>query len=121
MIKVWIPENTPSSKNSRIWTGRFSIVSKATKKWKDETQEYWEKHAEKFRKEFDSKQKPVKIYFKFIRKSRHKFDYHNISQAPCDEMVRYGWIPDDNADEMIPVFEKYEYNKQNPGVWITIK
>ena len=27
---------------------------------------------------------------------------------------------DDNADYMIPVFEEYKYDKDNPGVYITI-
>ena len=35
-------------------------------------------------------------------------------------MVKYGWITDDNADIIIPVFEQYEYNKENPGVYINI-
>jgi len=64
--------------------------------------------------------KPYKISFKFIRKSRHKFDYINPAQTIQDEMVKYGWISDDNADEMIPIFLEYEYNKDNPGVYINV-
>jgi len=121
LIKIWIPTNTPSSKNSRVWTGRFFIPSKATRTWSKETQEYWEKYAQKFREEFDKKSKPVKIYFTFIRKSRHQFDYINPAQAVQDEMVKYGWIPDDNADEIIPVFKPYSYDKKNSGTWIEMK
>lgn len=120
-MKVFIPYNTPSSKNSRVWTGRFFVTSKATTKWKNDTKEYWLKHAKEFRNKFDSLEKPVKIYFQFIRKSKHRFDYHNISQAPCDMMVEYGWIEDDNADMIIPVFKPYKYDKNNSGVWIEIK
>jgi hypothetical protein len=36
-------------------------------------------------------------------------------------MVKYGWIDDDNADNLLPVLEGYEYNKENPGVLITVK
>ena len=64
--------------------------------------------------------KPYHISFKFIRKSRHKFDYVNPLQTVQDEMVKHGWIEDDNADELLPILEKYEYNKENPGVWIEI-
>jgi hypothetical protein len=35
-------------------------------------------------------------------------------------MVEYGWIEDDNADYMLPVFLPYEYEKNNGGVWIGI-
>ena len=63
---------------------------------------------------------PIKISFEFIRGSRHKFDYINPAQTVQDDMVKYGWIEDDNAEFIIPAFEKYTYDKKNPGVWIEI-
>ena len=35
-------------------------------------------------------------------------------------MVKNGWIEDDNMNFIIPVFEPYEYDKENPGVIIKI-
>jgi hypothetical protein len=35
-------------------------------------------------------------------------------------MVKNEWIQDDNCEYMIPYFEPYEYNKENPGVEIKI-
>jgi len=35
-------------------------------------------------------------------------------------MVKYGWIEDDNAEFIIPAFEQYTYNKEEPGVWIEL-
>jgi hypothetical protein len=35
-------------------------------------------------------------------------------------MVEHGWILDDNADVILPIFLPYEYNKDTPGVYITI-
>lgn len=35
-------------------------------------------------------------------------------------MVEHGWIPDDNCDEAKPYFLDYEYDKNNPGVLISI-
>ena len=35
-------------------------------------------------------------------------------------MVKHGWIEDDNCEFIIPAFEKFEYNKENPGVEIKI-
>jgi len=66
------------------------------------------------------KSKPYKISFKFVRKSKHKFDYINPAQTIQDQMVKYGWIDDDNADEMLPIFVKFEHNKEEPGVYINV-
>ena len=115
-----IPGNTPSSKNSRIWTGKYSIASAATRKWKLATDEYWKEQAKAFRKESKDLPKPLYIEFKFYRKSRHKFDMINIAQAVQDAMVKFDWIDDDNADELIPVFVPYEYDNKNPKVEIKI-
>jgi hypothetical protein len=37
-----------------------------------------------------------------------------------DDMVTFGWIEDDNADCILPVFVEYKYDKVNPGVIIEI-
>jgi hypothetical protein len=37
-----------------------------------------------------------------------------------DEMVKQGYIPDDNADIVVPVFAPYIYDKSNPGVYLRI-
>ncbi|WP_231102322.1 hypothetical protein [Streptobacillus moniliformis] len=47
---------------------------------------------------------PLKIHFKFIGDSGRKFDYHNVVQLPCDLMTKHGWLEDDNADNIIPIF-----------------
>jgi len=120
--KIFIPTNVPSSKNSRRWTGKYFIGSKQTMRYYKETKGYWLQHKKDFKnmvKDLDTK-KPYRIVFKFVRKSRHKFDYINPAQTVQDQMVKYGWITDDNANEMIPVFEEYEYNKDKPGVYIYI-
>jgi len=35
-------------------------------------------------------------------------------------MVKHEWIVDDNAENIIPVFYDYQYDKTNPGVYIEI-
>lgn len=120
MTTFIIPGNTPSSKNSRVWTGKYSIASAATRKWKLATNEYWIQQAEKFRKESKGLSKPLRVEFKFYRKSKHKFDLINIAQAVQDAMVSYDWINDDNADELVPVFSTYVYDNKNPRVEIKI-
>lgn len=117
---IFIPGNVPSSKNSRQWTGKFSIASKTTQKYRKDTEEYWIKFKETFLKSLPS-EKPYIVEFKFIRGNRHRFDYPNPLQTILDEMVKHQWIKDDNADIILPVFLPYEYNKNEPGVIISIQ
>lgn len=117
-MHIFIPGNVPSSKNSKQWTGRALISSKATRKWRSNTQEHWINNRLRFQKWSNDKPRPLKIGFKFIRGTRHQFDYPNPLQTVLDEMVRYKWLEDDNADEVMPYFLTYEYDKENPGVII---
>ena len=117
---IFIPGNVPSSKNGRRWTGRYFIVSKQTQRYYKESKEAWKDNKKVFKKMIKGKSKPYRISFKFVRKSKHKFDYINPAQTIQDQMVKYGWIDDDNADEMLPIFVTFEYNKENPGVYINV-
>ena len=119
-MKWFIPGNVPSSKNGRRWTGKYFVSSKATTKYRKETAIYFEKFRKGFRKQLAKLELPVKVSFKFIRGSRHKFDYINPAQTTQDDMVKHHWIDDDNCENILPVFEPYEYNKENPGVEIKL-
>ena len=119
-MQFFISGNVPSSKNSQTWTGQFLVKSKTSQRYIKETKSQWLQYAKQFRQEFDKRPKPVKITFKFIRGSKHKFDYINPFQTIQALMSEHGWIPDDNSDEIIPMFEQYEYDKNNPGVHIYI-
>lgn len=122
MNKFFVAGNVPSSKNSKVWTGRFLVWSKTAKRYVKETESRWKELASEFQKErIELRQTyPIKVSFKFIRGSKHKFDYVNPLQTVLDLMVWYKWIPDDNADVILPVFEPYEYNRDFPGVVIKI-
>ena len=120
-MKWFIPGNVPSSKNSRRWTGKFFIASKTVMKYRKDTSKLFENHTASFLKEFSKYQLPVYVHFTFIRGSRHKFDYLNPAQTVQDDMTKHGWIEDDNCEFIIPCFEKYSYDKENPGVIIEIK
>lgn len=117
-MEIFITGNTPSSKNSKVWTGKFLVWSKTAQRYKKETKQQWENGRDVFKK--DIHEYPIKVTFEFIRGSKHKFDYVNPLQTVLDLMVEYQWIEDDNADIIIPIFKKYSYNKEKPGVWITI-
>ena len=119
-MKWFIPGNVPSSKNGRRWTGKYFVSSKATTKYRKDTAIYFEKFRKGFRKQLAKLELPVRISFKFIRGSKHKFDYINPAQTTQDDMVKHHWIDDDNCENIIPVFEPYEYDKKNPGVEIKL-
>ena len=121
-MRIFIPGNVPSSKNSKRWTGKILIHSKTTMRYIKESKEFYVKYKNKFLSLLNesNQQKPYRVSFKFIRGSKHKFDYVNPLQTVQDLMVKNGWLDDDNCEELIPVFEVYEYNKENPGVYIKI-
>ena len=118
--KWFIPFNVPSSKNGRRWTGKYFISSKTVMTYRKNTKATYAKFAKSFRKEYETYEKPVKIGFTFIRGTRHKFDYINPAQTVQDDMVKHEWMEDDNAEFIIPVFERYKYDKEKPGVIIEI-
>ncbi len=119
-MKWFIPGNVPSSKNGRRWTGKYFIASKTVMKYRKDTTSYYKKYALEFQKELKKHKLPVKVAFTFIRGTRHKFDYINPAQTVQDDMVKNNWIEDDNMDFIIPTFNKYKYNKEDPGVIIEI-
>lgn len=65
-------------------------------------------------------QYPLRLNFKIYRKTKRAFDYNNIIQGLQDMMVEAGYLPDDNADYLIPSFSPYEVDKGNPRVILSI-
>ena len=97
------------------------ISSKTTMRYIKNTQYDYIKNKNKFKSMIEGLEKPYIISFKFIRGTKHRFDYINPAQTVQDLMVKHDWLDDDSCKDMIPVFEKYEYNKENPGVYISIE
>ena len=119
------PTGTPSSKNSRQWTGRRFLPSKATNLWRTETEEWWINNKKEFEDELKGLKKPYLIGIHFVRKSKHKFDFVNPVQTIQDEMTKHGYILDDNCDEMMPFplcidGKWFSYDKLNPGAYIKV-
>jgi len=119
-MKWFIPGNVPSSKNGRRWTGKYFISSKTVMKYRKDTAKYYKQHAASFAKELSKHDLPVIVSFKFIRGTRHKFDYINPCQTVQDLMVKYEYLQDDNCNYIIPYFEPYEINKDDAGVIIKV-
>ena len=118
--QILITGNVPSSKNSKVWTGKYLVWGKQAQKYLNDTKKEFQDNKEVFQNLIKDKTYPLNIEFTFIRKSKHKFDYPNPLQTIMDLMVKYNWIEDDNADIIKPFFGDYSYDKENPGVIIKV-
>lgn len=63
---------------------------------------------------------PICLRFKIYRVSHRHFDYVNIVQNLLDCLVKERYIVDDSAKYILPSFEAYEVDKNNPRTEITI-
>lgn len=122
---ITIPVELYSSKNSRqifkLGNGRTIIAKSSVAKQNEEDLNILlSLHRYSWLKMIEGKKYPLRVHFKIYRKTKRKFDYINILQNFCDSMVMSGWLPDDDADHILPVFEQYEVDKNNPRVELFI-
>mgnify|MGYP000907984799 CR=1 FL=1 len=127
---IFIPGNTPSSKNSKRIititnkkTGKKTtrlINSEVTEKYIKTSKIDWILNKRNFLKMLENKEKPYKIELFFIRDSKRKFDYINAAQIVFDLMQEYGYIEDDDSINVIPVFKGFEVDKARTGVEISV-
>lgn len=135
--EVFIPFNTPSSKNSR----RGNFMSAQTAKYlrllgvksyssSKKTVEDYKQRMNLFRQIFEDEEwvKPTEqiiIGVHLVRGSKHKFDWHNIVQIIFDLMTAHDLIEDDNMDWLVPMPYKkdgrwFSYSKEYPGAYVKI-
>lgn len=144
-MKIFIPFNVPSSKNSKIATAKGVFMSKTVRKYlqaigikrfsvSKKTVEVYKKAGRPnlfelsvapLREYLKDKEPPHVIGFHFVRGSKHAFDFTNVAQIICDLLVAHGVIFDDNMDCLIPFPLQiegawYSYDKEKPGVVIQI-
>lgn len=138
---VFIPFNTPSSKNSKVATSKGVFHSKATGKYlsalgiqsysssRKEVKLYKTKPLVFPKNELmdllNDVARPCKIGVHFVRSKRNKFDFHNLVQVIFDLMVAFDIIEDDNMDCILPFPMQmngnwYTVDKDNPGAYIAI-
>lgn len=123
---IFIPFTVPSSKNGRGTTksGR-SFPSKLVVKWQRLTKSDWLEGKKIFEELVKYKDNPLLIGLHFVRGRDDLYDWVNPVQTIQDEMIKYGWLNDDNVFQMFPVpFQiggKFtSYDKDYPGVYIKI-
>lgn len=66
------------------------------------------------------KQFPLKVGFYVYRKTRRRFDWVNIVQGLQDAMVKGGYLPDDSAQYLTPVFLGWDVDKDKPRVEVSV-
>lgn len=121
-MNSWIIKgNVLSSKNNRMWTGKYSIPSKQYMQYKKQAIPQFEAIKSEFLEAIKDKPKPIHIDFYYYRWTKHKADAHNLCQGPLDIMTELGLIEDDNMDEILVSFSGYEIvKKEEAGLRITI-
>lgn len=138
-MRIFIPGNVPSLKNSKIMTKRGIFHSKTVSKYlqKIGVKKYSSKGYENYKtrpnlflhaigdlkKAIKGQKPPAVIGFFFIRGTRHRFDFVNVCQIICDLLVAHGVIEDDDVSHLVPIPIQinglwYKYDKENPGVWL---
>ena len=130
---VFIPGNTPSSKNTKNMVFHkpdgekrdkpILLDSKTTVKYRKESKLDWMENKQTFHHLVKDSPLPLVVGFHFYRKTRREYDWINALQVIQDMMVEYGWIEDDSVSFLIPIPFKIKgsyttHNKENPGTWI---
>lgn len=122
---IFIAGNTPSSKNSKqfvtLKSGKTLLInSKTVQSYIKNSKADWILNKNNFKKMIKDKEKPYRIELYFIRDTRRRFDYINAAQIIFDLMQEYGYIEDDDSQNIIPVFKGFEVDKKMAGVKIDV-
>ncbi len=99
---IYVPGNVPSAKNSKQKTKFGIISSKASLRYKHDMTPIYNSLRRDFQHLLMSHSAPYNIGFHFIRATKGRFDFNNMTQMVQDMMVASNWIEDDNVRNMIP-------------------
>jgi len=135
---IFIPGNVPSLKNSKVMTSRGIFPSKTVTKYlrslgiqgfsssKKEVKEYKTRDnifRNVVRNYFADSEYPILLYTHFVRDSKRKCDFNNMTQIIADLLTAHDYIPDDDMDHLFFVpwlinSKFYSVDKHNPGVYL---
>lgn len=125
----FIPGEVYSSKNSKQIYRKdgkpFITDSLNVKKYKKDTFSSYVKFKDQFIEKIENLPLPVVLEFTFFRKTLQRFDFQNMVQVVCDQLVSAGWLPDDSMNFLLPIpplppKKAFIHNKTNPGVLIKV-
>jgi Holliday junction resolvase RusA-like endonuclease len=140
---IFISGNIPSLKNSKVKTSKGIFPSKmvanflrgygikhysSSKKTVDgyvRRPDTFRPIAMRLKDELSKVDKPYKLQFYFVRKTRSRFDFGNSVEILADVLTAYDVWDDDNCDNFLPfpwVIDNscYKVDKDNPGVYIKV-
>ena len=136
---LFIPGNTPSSKNSKI---KHNILSKTTQSYLRSfgIQRYSAKRrevigyktipmtfpVEELKEFFKNIKYPIVLELHFVRKDHRRADFINLVQVLMDLFQAFDLIPEDDMTHIFVAPLKidgkyYSIDKENPGVYINIQ
>jgi hypothetical protein len=135
---IFIPGEVPSSKNSKVKAARGVFMSKATRQYLQAQGiksysarngvEGYKRRPNLFdtpalRHEFAGREYPIVLGMHFVRATKRRWDFCNMSQIICDLLVAHKIIVDDDIEHLIPVALRfndklYSVDKERPGVWL---
>lgn len=117
---IFIPNNTPSLKNSKVKTSRgifssptvtkylrklgiqsYSSSKKTVKGYVNRPNEF-ELLRNQFENAIGDKDFPILICFHFVRDSKRAFDFGNATELIFDLLTAHNVIPDDNVKYVFP-------------------
>lgn len=124
-MRITIHQELYSSKNTRTFTrlknGRTLLLkSRKAKEQEDTLETALKANFEQWKAMTKNKPYPLRVHFEVYRKTRRVWDWLNIIQGIADAMTQARYIPDDNTNFFTPVFDKAEYDKDDPRVifWV---
>ena len=113
-------KNIPSSKNGKMIVRGHLFNNPRVQEFYKYASEKISEFSDKFKEEISENSFPIFLHVKFYRDSKRRWDFINPLETIQDMLVKNKLIPDDSVEYLIPVYEKFEYDKNNPGVefWI---
>lgn len=131
MDKIILHGEIRSSKNSRqVFRSKDAngkvrtIVAKSDNAKKQEVDYHWQlsdrANKAKWEAMTGNLEYPFRLHFHIVKKTKRRSDYVNMIQNCLDCMVKAAYLPDDDMDHVIPVFEPYSIDKDNPRIefWV---
>lgn len=143
-MRIFIPGNVPSLKNSKIATSKGVFASKTVRKYlqalgvksysvrKRAVENYktrpnlFSEAVEPMLMLLNSAIPPHLIGFHFVRGTKHKFDWINAVQIMADLLVVHRVIPEDDMTVFIPYAfpnpegDYFSYDKKKPGCILAV-
>lgn len=125
-MQITLPIELHSSKNGQqiVYNKRLErmlvIKKKSAREQDNELKVLLMANKRAWDKMCTDKEFPLKVGFYVYRQTKRRFDWVNIVQGLQDAMVKNGWLPDDSAIYLTPVFLGWDVDSKNPRVEITV-